>query len=50
MDWLRAPPELRERVRAALAKTVVAHYSWERVAQGVTAAARGDLEALEQPR
>lgn len=50
IDWLRAPPELRDTVRAALANTVAARYSWERVAQGVTAAARGELDVLEQPR
>jgi glycosyltransferase involved in cell wall biosynthesis len=44
--WLEAPEELRERTRAALVATAREHYSWEGVAAGVVAAARGQLEAL----
>ena len=47
--WLHAPPELRDTVRATLAETAAAQYSWVHVAQGVIAAARGDLEMLNTP-
>jgi hypothetical protein len=39
----------RARVRAALAATVRERWSWEGVARGVIAAARGELEGLEMP-
>jgi glycosyltransferase involved in cell wall biosynthesis len=44
--WLGADEELREATRAALVATAREHYSWEGVASGVLAAARGDLRAL----
>ena len=47
--WLRTPSDLREKARAALVETVAARYSWEGVAHGVIAAARGELETLDSP-
>ncbi len=44
--WLAAPEDVRERTRAALVATARERYSWEGVAAGVVAAARGQLEAL----
>jgi glycosyltransferase involved in cell wall biosynthesis len=44
--WLTAPPELRTRVRRALAQVAAQRYSWEGVAAAVIAAAQGDLAAL----
>jgi len=44
--WLQAPPELRAATARALAATATARYSWEGVARGVMAGARGDLDAL----
>jgi glycosyltransferase involved in cell wall biosynthesis len=49
-DWLAAGPQLREQTRSALVATVRERYSWEGVARGVIAAARGELERLERPR
>jgi glycosyltransferase involved in cell wall biosynthesis len=47
IDWLRTPAELREGAREALVRTVAERYSWDGVARGVIAAARGELEQLE---
>ncbi len=47
--WLRAPAEARDAARASLIATARAHYSWEGVARGVIAAARGELETLAAP-
>lgn len=47
--WLRTPSDVRDRARAALVETVAARYSWEGVAHGVIAAARGELETLDPP-
>jgi glycosyltransferase involved in cell wall biosynthesis len=47
--WLQAPAQVRDGARASLVATVAAHYSWERVARGVIAAARGELETLAAP-
>jgi len=44
--WLALGDDERERVGAALAERVHELWSWERVAEGVIAASRGDLEAL----
>jgi glycosyltransferase involved in cell wall biosynthesis len=44
--WLAAPEDVRERTRAALVATARERYSWEGVANGVVAAAQGDLQAL----
>ncbi len=49
VGWLAADPELRARTRAGLVGTVRERWSWEGVARGVIAAARGELEALERP-
>jgi glycosyltransferase involved in cell wall biosynthesis len=46
--WLSAPAELRDAARAGLVETAAARYSWQGVARGVVAAARGELELLEQ--
>ena len=49
INWLRAPADIRAATRAALVKTVAARYSWEAVAEGVIAAARGELDMLDAP-
>jgi glycosyltransferase involved in cell wall biosynthesis len=49
LAWLTADPDLRVRSRAGLLATVRERWSWEGVARGVIAAARGDLDALEAP-
>jgi hypothetical protein len=48
-DWLQADPTLRARTRAGLVAAVREHWSWEGVARGVIAAARGELDALARP-
>jgi len=47
--WLEVDPALRERARAGLVATVRERWSWEGVARGVIAAARGELDALATP-
>src|SRR5205085_11730831 len=47
--WLSLDERARSRARAALVRTVGTLWSWEGVAEGVIAAARGELEALEAP-
>jgi glycosyltransferase involved in cell wall biosynthesis len=49
LAWLTADPDLRLRARAGLLAVVRERWSWEGVARGVIAAARGDLAALEAP-
>lgn len=49
INWLRTPAEIRAATRAALVKTVAARFSWEAVARGVIAAARGELDTLDMP-
>ena len=49
VGWLQADPALRSQTRAGLVKTVRERWSWERVARGAIAAARGELDALERP-
>lgn len=49
LGWLAAPASLRAEVRASLAATVRERWSWERVAGGVMAAARGELDRLQAP-
>jgi glycosyltransferase involved in cell wall biosynthesis len=44
--WLGLPEETREEARAALVETVRRLWSWEGVARGAMAAARGDLDRL----
>jgi hypothetical protein len=46
-QWLRAPREVRKTAADALVETVAERYSWEGVARGVIAAARGELDQLE---
>jgi glycosyltransferase involved in cell wall biosynthesis len=48
--WLEAEPALRAQTRAGLVATARERWSWEGVARGVIAAARGELDALERPR
>jgi glycosyltransferase involved in cell wall biosynthesis len=49
LAWLTAAPALREQTRAGLVATVRERWSWEGVARGVIAAARGELDALATP-
>ncbi len=44
--WLQADADLRARTRAALVEAVRERWSWEGVAGGVIAAARGELQKL----
>ena len=44
--WLALPDSERERVGEALAARVHELWSWERVAEGVISASRGELEGL----
>jgi glycosyltransferase involved in cell wall biosynthesis len=48
-SWLEADPSLRAEARAGLVRTVRERWSWEGVAEGVIAAARGELDALAEP-
>ena len=45
--WLDLDEQTREKARAQLAETARARFSWERVADGVLAAARGRLDLLD---
>jgi glycosyltransferase involved in cell wall biosynthesis len=47
--WLGAGAQLRERARAGLVATVRERWSWEGVAEGVLAAAGGELGRLRAP-
>ena len=47
--WLELPSSERDAASAALRKTVERLWSWEGVAQGVLAAARGELDGLVPP-
>jgi glycosyltransferase involved in cell wall biosynthesis len=49
LAWLTVDGELREQTRAGLVATVRERWSWEGVARGVIAAARGELDALSEP-
>jgi hypothetical protein len=49
VGWLQVDPVLRSRARAGLVSTVRERWSWEGVARGVIAAARGELDGLERP-
>jgi glycosyltransferase involved in cell wall biosynthesis len=49
VNWLRADGELRAQTRAGLVSTVRERWSWEGVARGVIAAARGELDGLGKP-
>jgi len=48
-DWLRLEPARRDEARASLAELARRRYSWESVAEGVIAAARGRLDDLPEP-
>jgi glycosyltransferase involved in cell wall biosynthesis len=47
--WLAADPDLRSRTRAGLVATARERWSWQGVASGVIAAARGELAGLQSP-
>jgi hypothetical protein len=47
--WLAADPGVREPTRAALVSATRELWSWDGVARGVIAAARGELEGLREP-
>ena len=49
IGWLCVDPDVRARTREALVATVRERWSWEGVARGVIAAARGELDALQKP-
>jgi glycosyltransferase involved in cell wall biosynthesis len=49
IGWLGSDPELRAQTRERLVATVRERWSWEGVAGGVIAAARGELAALQKP-
>jgi glycosyltransferase involved in cell wall biosynthesis len=49
VGWLSAEPALRTQTREGLVAAVREHWSWERVADGVIAAARGELDVLPEP-
>ena len=49
VSWLRTPGDQAQAVSGALAETAMARYSWEGVAHGVLAAARGELDTLDPP-
>ena len=47
--WLELDAAERAAARAALAAEAARRYSWESVAEGVIAAARGELDRLPHP-
>jgi glycosyltransferase involved in cell wall biosynthesis len=47
--WLELDDEVREAARRRLAQTARDRFGWEKVAEGVIAAAQGKLELLESP-
>jgi glycosyltransferase involved in cell wall biosynthesis len=47
--WLTAEEKLRELARAGLVRAVRERWSWDGVARGVIAAARGELDGLQAP-
>jgi glycosyltransferase involved in cell wall biosynthesis len=49
VEWLRLEPSRSEEARASLADLARRRYSWESVAQGVIAAALGQLDDLPEP-
>jgi glycosyltransferase involved in cell wall biosynthesis len=49
VDWLTLDPAERGRGHAALAEAAAGRYGWESVAEGVIAAARGELDELPSP-
>ena len=49
VGWLTLDPERREQAAAALSDLARGRYGWESVAEGVIAAARGELDGLAVP-
>ena len=49
VSWLEADPALRSETRAGLISTARERWSWDGVARGVLAAARGELARLGKP-
>jgi glycosyltransferase involved in cell wall biosynthesis len=49
LGWLTAAAAVREQARAGLERTVRERWSWDGVARGVIAAARGELDGLQRP-
>lgn len=49
VSWLTIEESLRDRTREGLVSTVRERWSWDGVARGVIAAARGELDGLAQP-
>lgn len=49
LGWLQTDPAVRERARTGLVETVRERWSWDGVARGVIAAARGELDGLQRP-
>jgi glycosyltransferase involved in cell wall biosynthesis len=49
VNWLGADEALRSQTRAGLVSTVRERWSWQGVARGVIAAARGELDDLGKP-
>lgn len=48
-EWLGMDAKQRDAAREQLARTAQEHFGWERVAEGVIAAAQGRLDLLEAP-
>jgi glycosyltransferase involved in cell wall biosynthesis len=48
-EWLAIDPDERDRARAALSEEARGRFGWERVAEGVIAAAQGRLDELPRP-
>jgi hypothetical protein len=49
VGWLEVESGLRSRTRDGLVAAVRQNWAWESVADGVIAAARGELEGLARP-
>jgi glycosyltransferase involved in cell wall biosynthesis len=49
VSWLEADSAVRSEARAGLVSTARERWSWDGVARGAIAAARGDLDSLERP-
>jgi glycosyltransferase involved in cell wall biosynthesis len=47
--WLSAPPDVRAATREAIVSVTRELWSWDGVARGVIAAARGDVDELAEP-
>jgi glycosyltransferase involved in cell wall biosynthesis len=49
VGWLEVDPVAREPTRRGLVEVVRERWSWDGVARGVIAAARGELDRLQRP-